>query len=104
MKNMFDPFAFLRLGMQTGMMMAEAQAVIAMRLMGMAGAWNVTDRENTRMVSEKVSAFSDAAMKMGFAAMGGKRPDQIMTAAVRPLRSKTRGNVRRLSRRGPKLP
>jgi hypothetical protein len=89
--------------MQTGMMMAEAQAVIAMRLMGMAGGWNVTSGENSRMVSEKAAAFTDAAMKMGFATMQGQRPDQVMLAALQPVRRKTRGNARRLSKRGPRL-
>jgi hypothetical protein len=38
------------------------------------------------------------------AAMAGHRPDEIVGAWVQPLRRKTRSNVARLKRRGPRLP
>ncbi len=89
--------------LQFGMMAAEANAVITMRLWGMGGAWSVTPHENTRMYTEKLEALSKAAMLGGFAAMSGKRPDQIMAASLKPVRQKTRANSKRLAKRGPKL-
>ena len=84
-------------------MMAEAQAVIGFRVLGMAGLWAVAPSENDRMVSEKAPAFA-AAMRGGtLAAMSGKSAAQILDATVRPLGRKTRANSRRLARRGPRL-
>jgi hypothetical protein len=85
-------------------MLAEAQAVIAMRMMGMAGMWSVAPTETTRMISEKGAAYSSAMKAAGRAAMSGKRPDEIAEAALRPIRRKTRSNSRRLARRGPGRP
>ena len=81
--------------MNMSMLMVETASVMTMRMMGMAGLWSVTKSENDRMVSEKSSAM---------ATMRGKRPDEVMNAAVKPLRRKTRANARRLGKRGPALP
>lgn len=97
----FDPFALMRLQSQTMMMGMEASAVIWMRMMGMAGAWNVTGGENALMLREKQVAFVKSAQDASLAAMGGR---DVAAAALRPLRRKTRANVRRLGKRGPKLP
>ena len=93
-----------RLWAQMAMIGWEAQGVIAMRLLGMGGYWSVSPGENARMVSEKAAAFTAAAMQGAVAAAHGKRPDQIAQTVLRPIRSKTRSNSRRLSRRGPKTP
>ena len=84
------------------MMVAEANAVIAMRLLGMVGLWSVTPAENDRMVSEKLEAFNRSAIAANHAAMSGQRPDQIAAAALKPVRQKTRANSKRLAKRGPK--
>ena len=84
-------------------MLAEAQAVIAMRLMGMNGLWSVTKSENGLMFSEKADALTRSAIDASTAMMTGKRPDEVISAAVKPLRAKTRANAQRLGRRGPKL-
>lgn len=102
--RMVTPYDLFRTGSEIALMAVEAQSVIALRLMGLSGLWSVTPRESLRMVSEKGPAFRDASMAAVAAAMGGKRPDEIVDAAVKPLRRKTRANVRRLSRRGPKMP
>lgn len=94
----------LALGLEMMHLAGETQSIMAMRLLGMSGLWNVTDTESTRMVAEKPAAFARSAEAAIKAAMGGQRPDQVMAAAVEPLRSKTRANVARLSRRGPGLP
>ena len=98
------PFDWWMLGLNASVMLAEAQAVIAMRTMGMAGMWSVTPTETTRMVAEKSSAFSSAMQAAGLAAMAGKQPHQIAEAALHPIRRKTRANSRRLARRGPGKP
>ncbi len=90
-------------GLQTTQMMVEAQGVIAMRLMGMAGLWSVAPSESTRMFTEKPAAFLLSASAATAAAMAGQRPDQVLAAAVRPIRVKTRANSRRLSKRGFKV-
>jgi hypothetical protein len=98
------PFDWWLLGWQTSVMLAESQAVIAMRLMGLAGVWAVGPSETLRMVSEKPAAYARAAEAAGRAAFAGKSPHQVAGAALKPLRRKTRANSRRLARRGPGRP
>ena len=90
--------------MNMSMLMVETASVMTMRMMGMAGLWSVTKSENDRMVSEKSSAFLDSAAAASMATISGKRPDEVINAAVKPLRRKTRANARRLGKRGPALP
>ena len=59
------PDEMTRLTMQTGLMLVEANMVIAMRMWGMAGLWRVTGAEDTRMVSEKTAAVQASAMAAG---------------------------------------
>ena len=92
------------LGLEMLHLAGETQTVMVMRLLGLSGLWNVQTTESTRMVAEKPAAFARSAEAAMKAAMGGQRPDQVMAAAVEPLRRKTRANVARLSRRGPGLP
>ncbi|SNS34379.1 hypothetical protein SAMN04488078_101193 [Antarctobacter heliothermus] len=80
-------------------MYAEAQAVITMRVLGMAGLWSVKPDEATRMVREKVEHFPRAFQAATQAAIKGGDP---LGAAIGPLHRQTRANVIRLSRRGPK--
>jgi hypothetical protein len=96
----FNPLHFWANAMQAGMMMAEAQTVITMRLMGMAGIWSVAPSERNRMVSEKVHAAAKSATEAGQAMLRGNSPELILAAALRPYRQKTRSNSRRLSKRG----
>ena len=98
-----SPNDVMRLGAQMTMLAWEAQMVVAMRTMGMAGLWSVLPSEDERMVAEKPAAFAEAAMAAGAAGLAGKRPDQVMDAWARSLRRRTGGNARRLARRGPKL-
>ena len=95
------PLELFKTQMEVGMMLAEAQGVIAMRMMGWGGLWSVTKSENARMVSEKTEAITRSMQNATLAAMTGKRPDEIVNAAVKPLRQKTRANVARLGKRGP---
>lgn len=96
------PFSFWQTGMQFYKLGVEAQSVVTMRVLGAAGLWNVLPDENARMISEKQQAFSESAFAAGRAALSGHAPEKVVKAALRPLRLKTRSNVRRLSKRGPK--
>lgn len=97
------PLDLFRTTLEVGMMLAEAHSVIAMRVMGWGGMWSVSGSENNRMVSEKTEAMSRSVQRATQAALSGKRPDEIVNAAVKPLRQKTRANVKRLGKRGPKM-
>lgn len=95
------PLDYWRGALNFATMMAEAQMVIAMRMMGMAGFWNVTPFENTRMVQEKAVAAQAAALAAGRAIATGQSPAAAAFAALKPVRRRTKSNVRRLTRRGP---
>ena len=96
------PLQLWTLGLQTGVMMAEAQAVVVLRLWGIAGLWPVSPTETTRMVAEKWPAFLSAYGAAGAAAMKGHGPHRIASAALRPIARKTRANSRRLARGKPR--
>ena len=94
----------MRLAIQSGMMLAEANMVIAMRLMGMGGLWRVTAGENDRMVKEKTDAAIASGAAMTRAMMAGQSPAKVVLAGIKPVRAKTRANTARLGKRGPKMP
>ncbi|MBM9594246.1 antifreeze protein [Roseitranquillus sediminis] len=100
MEKSVDPFDLWRTGVELGALMVETQMVMAYRFMGMAGLWAVAKTENQRMVDEKAPAFAEAAIAAGVAVMQGQGPDKVVGAWVRPLRSKTSSNMRRLGQRG----
>jgi hypothetical protein len=78
----------------TQMSFAAAE-VIAKRTRMMASG-SMTAPEAARMVLEKPAAFAEAAQKATMAAVSGKDAVAVATAAVRPIRTKTRANARRL--------
>ena len=98
-----DPTDWMRTGTQVSMMLWEAQSVMTLRVLGMSGLWAVAPGENDRMLSEKAPAWTEGTMSALTAAMSGKRPEQVIDAAIKPLRRKTRANMRRLTKVGPKL-
>ncbi len=98
------PGQALCLAVQTSMMMVEAQAVITMRLFGMAGMWQVSPGENNRMVQEKTHAMVAAGRAAGRAMLAGQDAGSVVLAALRPVRARTRKNAARLSKRGPGIP
>ena len=91
-----SPMAIWQSGFDAWRMLAEAQTVVALRMMGMAGVWTLSEGETTRMFTEKQQAFTQSALDLTAAAMRGNSPEQILAAAVRPLGRKTRANARRL--------
>jgi hypothetical protein len=98
------PLDLMRLTLQTGMMLGQAQMVVGMRMLGMVGAWKVTPGENNRMVTEKIAASRESAMAAGRAIAGGKSPIVVAGAALKPYSTRTKSNVKRLARSGPGKP
>lgn len=93
---------YMENAMELGMLLLEAQSVIQMRLMGMAGLWSVGPQENSRMVTEKLEAIVKSTTNAGEVTLRGGSPDEIAAAAIAPMRQATRANSRRLSKRGMK--
>ncbi|HQU69398.1 MAG TPA: antibiotic ABC transporter [Albidovulum sp.] len=92
---------FVQLSAQMTMMLAEANMVIFMRVCGLAGFWNVSASEKSRMVREKTHAAQASARAAGRAMAAGESPTAIAQAALDPVRRRTKSNVLRLARRGP---
>ena len=103
MNTIATPIELARTSMTFWTLMAETQAVMAYRVMGMAGLWSVTGGENSRMFDEKGPAFVEAMVAGQRAMWSGKRPDQVAMAAMLPLQRRTASNNKRLARRGPIL-
>ncbi|GAD55664.1 transcriptional regulators [Limimaricola cinnabarinus LL-001] len=101
MNSIATPAELVRTSVTFWTLMAETQAVMAYRIMGMAGLWAVTGTENTRMVDEKGPAFAEAMVAGNRAMMSGKRPDQVAMATMLPLQRRTALNNKRLAKRGP---
>ncbi|MFN7223862.1 MAG: antifreeze protein [Paracoccaceae bacterium] len=100
----FSPIDLMRLSLNTATMLAQAQSVIAMRMMGMVGAWSVSPGENTRMVSEKLRTGMKSGVAAHRSALSGGSATDIAEAALAPVKRATAANARRLGRSGPKHP
>jgi hypothetical protein len=100
MKRLFNPLDYWRAALTTGQMLAEAQSVVAMRTMGMAGLWNVSPGENDRMIAEKMDAMRESGMAAAGAMMRGASPVSVAMAAMTPVKRRTGANARRLAKRG----
>ncbi|KPP83764.1 MAG: Conserved hypothetical phage protein (DUF2376) [Rhodobacteraceae bacterium HLUCCA08] len=88
--------------MQWSLTLAEAQAVIALRMMGMAGVWTLPPAERQRMVAEKVWAATRSLTDTHKALLRGAAAPAVLAAAIAPVRRKTRSNARRLAKAGPR--
>ena len=89
-------FSLWSLQARTLSLMLETQTVMALRLMGMAGALPSRPDETFVMVAEKGPALARALAAGNAALIRGQRPDQIMSAAMKPLARKVRANRKRL--------
>jgi hypothetical protein len=87
-----------KLQMNTAKMLAEAQTVIALRMLGMAGVLPATKGETLRMVTEKQKAFAEAWIDASTALMTGKGTQHAYASALAPIGRTTASNSRRLSR------
>ena len=93
-----SPMAIWKSGFDAWQMLAEAQTVVALRMMGIAGLWTLAEGETTRMITEKQQAFAQSAIDGTMAAMRGQPPERILSALVRPLGRETSANAQRLGR------
>jgi hypothetical protein len=89
----------MKLQWRTAEMIMQAQTVIGLRMMGMAGLRPARADETARMVAEKQSAFAQSGIAAAGAMMAGKSMAQIYGMALTPIGRTTRANSRRLSRR-----
>lgn len=89
-------FDFLKLTTNMTRFALDSQTVIALRMMGMAGVTPQSPDENSRMVAEKGPALMQSYIDASQAALAGKRPDQVMEAALEPLQQEVRANRNRL--------
>jgi len=78
--------------------MSAAAAEVIMRRTIMMSQGAMSAPEAVGMVMEKASAFTVAAEKAAVATARGSDPLKVASAALRPIRSKTRANVRKLRR------
>ncbi|WP_315759864.1 hypothetical protein [Sphingomonas sp. Y38-1Y] len=83
------------LGLQTWMLGLEASAVIATRLHGFAWQTPGSDREATRMVSEKMTALMELQWRFMTGGMGST-PLAASQRTVQHYRRKVAANRRRL--------
>lgn len=92
-------FELFRLQMRTAQMLVEAQTVVGLRMLGLAGIMRADEGENLRMVSEKQAAFAQSGFAAANALMMGKTIAQAYGLALTPIGRTTRANSRRLSAR-----
>ncbi len=76
------------------MSMAAGEVILRRSLRIARGA--MTGPEAAGMVMEKVSTLAAAAERAAIATARGSNPLAIATAALQPVRSKTRANARKL--------
>lgn len=80
---------------------ADTQSVMTMRLLGLGGAWAVSPDETSRMVDEKLPAFTESLVAGTLTALSGHAPDLVMRAVIDPLSRAARSNRLRLAENGP---
>ncbi|MBQ0804163.1 antifreeze protein [Sulfitobacter sp. HGT1] len=93
-----NPLKLLALNAQFTSLMIDTQAVMTLRMLGMAGALPHASGENSRMFKEKGPAMARAYKAATHAALSGGSPDQIMTAAMAPVSKRVRANRKRLTK------
>lgn len=91
-----SPLSYLKTGFDLWQLTVNAQAVIAMRMLGGMGLWYASPDENWMMIAEKQRAAAKSLSKATNAALSGKAPSAIFNAALLPYSSRARANVRRL--------
>ena len=75
---------------------ADSQRVVALRLMRIAGGGELAATEATRMVAEKMAAFTEAHAAVASTMMMGGSFETAATKAYAPYRRAVRANNRRL--------
>ncbi len=99
-----SPLEVMSLSWRMAVMLTEAQAVMALRMAGFWGLWQLGPGEATRMVAEKMAAAGQSGAAAARAAAKGGSPAAVAGAALAPVSRRTRANAARLARLGPALP
>jgi hypothetical protein len=94
---MLNPW--IALAFKAAQMGAEAQGVIALRMLRLAAGGSRMEAEAARMVTEKVAAAAEASAAAAVAAIGGHPHHVVANKALSVIRKRVRANKRRLSRR-----
>ncbi len=89
-----DLTAWNALALESLSLWTEANTVIWLRLMRMAGGGALAEQEASRMVSEKIAAHAQLGMRLMLG--GWISPEQAARKSVRHYRGKVRANRRRL--------
>ncbi len=92
------PQGFWRVVLQASQIVTESHTVIALRLSGMAGLWPMAGAENQRMISEKLTAATQATQAAMRAGAAGGSLSEIAIAAMKPVGRRTRANAKRLTK------
>ncbi len=102
MARMSTPLDLMTLGFEAARLGVEAQSVIGLRTLGMAGLWNTPFDENYRMVVEKQGTFLKAGCEAVEDMVSGQDPVATARRAVATLDVATSENRQRLTARGPR--
>lgn len=94
---------FARLCWDVAQLLADSHSVVAMRTLGLSGAWSVPREENETMIAEKASVFTEAFLSGTYTALSGHGPDRVMQAAIAPISQKASANRQRLAQCGPRF-
>ena len=92
------PHGYWRIVLQASQILTESHTVIALRLSGMAGLWPMAEVENQRMISEKLTAATQATHAAMRAGAAGGSLSEIAIAAMKPVGRRTRANAKRLTK------
>ena len=92
------PLSVFATALEAGFLMQEAATVLALRGAALSALPPRSGLEALRMVVEKPPAFAASARAAWIAAATGRRADEALSAALRPLRTEARANLARLSR------
>jgi hypothetical protein len=92
------PFAACATALEAAFLVQEAASVLALRAAAFSGVRPRVPGEALRMIAEKPPAFAASAAAALDAAVTGHRADEVIRAALRPLRAEARANVARLAR------
>jgi len=94
---MFNPWLAITLkAVQLG---AEAQSVIALRMLRLATGGRRMEAEATRMVTEKITAAAEVQVAAAIATVSGRPHHVVANKSLKVLKKRVRANRRRLSRR-----
>jgi hypothetical protein len=101
---MFDPTriwnTWFSLSLQAARLTWEAQTVVALRLMRIAGESALGRRSEThRMVTEKIAAFTEAQAAAATAAVRGGGSRRVAKKVLGVYKKRVRRNKKRLARK-----